>query len=321
MANKTTTNSVTPVPSGQPVLFTDDYGFHYGDTWYRGSWSGTAGATAVALSYSSGQAGQLLAWLDGQFLGSHQMPVPTSSQSTTQGWTATATLPIPAASQDAGQHVIAVLVRSMSHEEDGGANNAFKTALGLTSAVFTGAAPAVTWRIQGTLGGEQIADRVRGPLNSGGLFGERNGWYLPGFPDREWSAVSLPNTDSRPGVAWYRTTFRLDVPAGLDASIGLTITDGAAHSYRALIFLNGWNLGQYVSGVGPQTTFVLPAGILDSRGENTLAIAVTSGGLPAGGVNTSATVDGGLGAVALADLGTAAGGVPVTLVRSPGYYG
>jgi beta-galactosidase GanA len=321
VTGKTTSNSVTPVPSGQPVLFADDYGFHYGDVWYRGSWSGTAGIISVSLSYSSGQAGLLLAWLDGQFIGSHQMPVPTSAQATTQGWTATATLPVPASSQDAGSHVLAVLVRPMSHQEDGGANNAFKTALGLTSVTFTGASPAITWRIQGNLGGEQITDRTRGPLNVGGLYGERHGWNLPGYPDREWADVSVPNEDTRPGVAWYRTTFRLDVPDGTDASLGLTVADDASKAYRALIFVNGWNFGQYINGVGPQAAFVLPAGILDPRGENTLAIAVTSGGLPAGGVNTSATVNGGLGTISLTNLGTMAGGVPVSVVSSPGYRG
>jgi hypothetical protein len=110
-------------------------------------------------------------------------------------------------------------------------------------------------------------------------------------------------------VAWYRTRFRLDIPLGLDASLGLTITDDPSKAYRALIFINGWNFGQYINGVGPQTTFVLPAGILDPRGDNTLAIAVTTGGLPAGGVNTSATINGGLGAVTLVNLGTVAGGV------------
>lgn len=109
-------------------------------------------------------------------------------------------------------------------------------------------------------------------------------------------------------MAWYRTRFRLAIPFGVDASLGLMITDDPSKAYRALIFVNGWNLGQYINGVGPQTTFVLPAGILDPRGDNTLAIAVTSGGLPAGGVNTSSTVSGGLGAVALVNLGTVAGG-------------
>ena len=317
VADNTTSNSVTRVPAGQPVLFVDDYGFHYGDVWYRGSWSGTAGATAVNISYQSGQAGMLLAWLDGQFLGSHQMPIPTSAQSTTQGWTATVTLPV--ADADDGDHVLAVLVRSMAHQEDGGVNDADKTALGLTGVTFTGATPTVTWKIQGAAGGESIQDPVRGALNTGGLFGERNGWYLPGFPDARWAAVTLPNADPNPGVAWYRTTFQLNVPKGVDASLGLVITDTAPRPYRALIFVNGWNLGQYVSGVGPQTTFVLPNGILDPRGENTLAIAVTSGGLPAGGTSTAAQVEGGLGAISLTVLGTALGGVPVDLVHSPGY--
>ena len=308
LANKTTSHSATAVPAGQPVLFVDDYGFHYGDVWYRGKYSGTAGATSVTIRYQTGQVGMFLAWLDGTFLGAGEIPTPTSSQSTVQGWSATVTLSIPAASQGSGSHVLAILVRPLSHQEDGGANNAFKQALGLTSVTFTGAAPKVTWRIQGTLGGETLSDTVRGPLNNGGLFGERSGWHLPGFADQAWTAVSLPHADSRPGVSWYRTTFSLSIPATVDASLGLTITDAAAKPYRAQIFLNGWNIGQYISNVGPQHTFVLPNGILNQQGANTLAIAVLA--------NTTASA--GLGTVSLANLGTAAGGVPVTPVLSPG---
>ena len=307
VANKTTSASATRVPAGQPVLFVDDYGFHYGDVWYRGSWSGTAGATSVSLSYQTGQVGMFLAWLDGQFLGAGEMPVPTSSQSTTQVFTATVPLSIPAAGQDDGPHVLAVLVRSMSHQEDGGANQAFKQALGLTAVTFTGASPQVTWRIQGAQGGENLADPARGPLNTGGLYGERSGWYLPGFDDEQWASVTLPNADPRPGVSWYRTQFRVNVPQGVDASLGLTITDTRSKSYRAQIFLNGWNVGQYINNVGPQVTFVLPNGLLHTRGENTLAIAVLSDG----------TTPGGLGSVTLANLGTVAGGVKVTPVEAP----
>ena len=102
VADKTSSNSTTRVPAGQPVLFCDDYGFHYGDVWYRGTWQ-DPGATSVSLTYQSGQVGMLLAWLDGQFIGSHQMPTPTSGQSTQQGWNATVTMPIPAPSQAAGR--------------------------------------------------------------------------------------------------------------------------------------------------------------------------------------------------------------------------
>jgi beta-galactosidase GanA len=164
---------------------------------------------------------------------------------------------------------------------------------------FTGASPKVTWLIQGTAGGETQSVPARGPMNNGGLYGERSGWYLPAFNDAEWSGVSLPNTDPRPGVSWYRSTFPLSIPTGVDASLGLTISDEASKSYRAQIFLNGWNVGQYVNGVGPQSTFVLPTGLLNLNESNTLAIAVLGGG-----------TTGGLGSLSLTNLGTVAGGPP-----------
>jgi hypothetical protein len=103
------------------------------------------------------------------------------------------------------------------------------------------------------------------------------------------------------------------VPAGHDASLGLTIGDPAtlrsAANYRALIFLNGWNLGQYIADVGPQHTFVLPTGILNAHGGNTLALAVTSDG---GAGN-------GLERVQLTTLATARSSLTVGPVRSPGY--
>jgi hypothetical protein len=215
--------------------------------------------------------------------------------------------------QTGGSHTIAVLYRMMAHEEDGGANNAFKNARGILSATFTGGSAPISWKIQGTQGGEDITDTVRGVVNNGGLYGERAGWYLPGYPDGNWSTVQTPYSDSNPGVAWYRTTFDLDEPSGIDASLGLNITDPATKQYRALIFLNGWNLGQYINDVGPQHTFVLPNGILRTHGHNTLAIAVitnNAGGGPTGG---------GFGTVSLVDLGTVASGLQVSDVDSPGY--
>jgi beta-galactosidase GanA len=187
--------------------------------------------------------------------------------------------------------VLAVLVRPMSHQEDGGANDAFKAAQGLTAVTFGGAesAPSVSWKITG---GNPRADALRGPLNNGGLFGERHGWSLPGFRDGGWARVTLPNRSSHAGVAWYRTTFRLSVPGDVDASLGLTITDDPSIQYRGLIFLNGWNVGQYINDVGPQTTFVLPNGILRTDGPNMLAIAVTG----------ASACD--LGAISLTSLGT-----------------
>jgi len=299
LANKTASFSTTPVPSGQPVLFADDYGFHYGDVWYRGSYTAAAGVQSVSLSYSSGTQGMLMAWLDGVPLGTHRQPVPTKAQDSQSTWTATATFAVPAALSDSGAHVLAVLVRPMAHSEDGGSNDAHKAARGLTAAAFTGATPAVTWRIQGA--DTAAADPLRGPLNNGGLYGERSGWHLPTFADGAWQRVSLPQADGSQGVSWLRTTFNLAVPHGVDASIGVTLTDDPARAYRVQIFLNGWNLGQYINDVGPQHTFVLPNGILRGRGRNTLALAVLRDGTtPAGPSSVSLTL-----------LGLSAGGVPV----------
>jgi len=144
-------------------------------------------------------------------------------------------------------------------------------------------------------------DPVRGPLNNGGLSGERNNWYLPTFNDSAWSTHPVPDTTATPGTSWYRTSFDLALPAAQDSSLGLTIgapgTRGG--NYRALIFVNGWNMGQYIANIGPQHTFALPTGILNLQGHNTIALAVTTDG---GSSNS-------LERVTLTNLGTVLGGV------------
>ncbi|MEV6111540.1 beta-galactosidase [Streptomyces sp. NPDC052109] len=300
-ADKKASFSPTPVPAGQPVLFADDYGFHYGDVWYRGAFIDATGLEEVSLSYSTGTQGLLMAWLDGEPLGTHRMPVPDKSTTVRQGsWSATAGFPVREALRSPGRHVLSVLVRRMQHDQDGKGLDTHKVARGLTAATFKGASPRVSWRIQGAA----APDPVRGPLNNGGLYGEREGWHLPGFRDHDWERATFPRAARYQGVTWYRTAFRLSVPADIDASIGLTLQDDPYRAYRAQIFLNGWNLGQYINNVGPQHTFVLPNGILRTRGTNTLALAVLS----------EFTTLSGPGSVRLTLLGRATGGLPVTPV-------
>ncbi|MFF4560481.1 beta-galactosidase [Streptomyces sp. NPDC001435] len=303
-ADRASSYSTTPVPKGQPVLFADDYGFHYGDVWYRGTFTDSTGIEEVSLGYSTGTQGLLMAWLDGEPLGTHRMPVPDNSTVRKGSWAATAAFPVREQLRGPGRHVLSVLVRRMQHDQDGKALDTHKVARGLTEVSFKGAAPKVGWRLQG----EAAVDPVRGPQNNGGLYGEREGWHLPGLSDRDWQAVAFPRAERRQGVTWYRTEFKLAVPAGIDASVGLVLEDDPYRSYRAQIFLNGWNMGQYINDVGPQHTFVLPNGILRTRGTNTLALAVLS----------ELTTQSGPGRVRLTLLGSAAGGVPVTPVASPG---
>ncbi|SFF32085.1 Beta-galactosidase, domain 3 [Actinacidiphila alni] len=276
--------------AGVPVLYSDDYGFHAGDVWYRGHFTATGTETGIALAAQTGNStGQYAAWLNGRCLGTandaHTFDLPKD------------------ALRPGTDNVLAVLVANMGHNEGTG-----MAVRGLTSARLSGSTAAVTWRIQGGRGGEDPVDPVRGPLNTGGLSGERDGATLPGYPDGSWRHATLPAAHSTPGVTWYRTQFNPAVPKDQDVPVALRFTDDLGKHYRVQIYLNGWNMGLYVNDVGPQHDFPLPAGLLRPDGRNTLALAVWSND------DTS-----GLGRVSLVAQANLRGGVPVSPVASPAY--
>ncbi len=295
VADKLTSNSST-TPDSLPVLFTDDYGFHHGDVWYRAHFQGMPGTNAADLSAITGNAGLYSVWLNGTFLGStgdrnHRFTFPAGSL------------------KDGADNVLSVLLENSGHSQHWG-NDSNKEARGLTGATLVGApTTAVTWRIQGSLGAETPVDPARGPMNTGGLYGERSGWSLPGFPDTTWSPVTLPTTSTTPGVTWYRTSANLNLPAGQDTSVGLRIADDPSRHYRALIFVNGWQLGRYINDLGPQHSFPIPNGILNPNGGNSIAIAVS---------NADGTT-GGLGTVSLESYGTQLSPLTTGLVSAPQY--
>jgi beta-galactosidase GanA len=293
VADKMTTNSSTGVGS-LPILYADDYGFHTGSTWYSGRFRAGAGATGLHLVSDSGGGAQTFSvWLNGTFLGSST--------------TGSGDFTFPAAARHTtGDDIVSVLTVNMGHEEDYNSSNGNKAARGLTSATLAGAPiTPITWRLQGA----RDVDSVRGPLSTGGLYGERAGWSLPGFDDRGWATTTLPAADPAPGVSWYRTTTTLDLPKGQDTSLGLTINDDPSRKYRAELFVNGWMIGNYVNYLGPQHSFPVPNGILHTDGANTIAIAVW---------NLDGST-GGLGTVSLTDYGSYASPLKVGAVASPGY--
>ncbi len=295
-ADKMSSHS-TSAPGSLPVLFADDYGFHTGNTWYRGRFRATGAETGIHLqSDVSGGAQAFSAWLNGVFLGSST--------------TGSADFTFPAgAVKGVGDNVVSVLTVNMGHEEDYNEANGNKAARGLIGANLLGGQTTLTWRVQGVRGGENLKDTVRGALSTGGLYGERAGWPLTGYPDGSWDTVTLPHTDTTPGVSWYRTKVALDLPRDQDTSLGLTITDAASRRYRAMLFVNGWEIGNYVNYLGPQHSFPVPNGILDPNGDNTIAIAVW---------NLDGTT-GGLGTVALTNYGSYTSSLRVAQNTSPGY--
>ncbi|MFD1051350.1 beta galactosidase jelly roll domain-containing protein, partial [Kibdelosporangium lantanae] len=131
------------------------------------------------------------------------------------------------------------------------------------------------------------------------------------LPDHGFSLCGLYEQDTEePRLSLPRhtqggqRTFTLDTPRDHDVSIGLTIGDPvkprSGGNYRALVFVNGWNMGQYIANIGPQHTFVVPTGVLNPHGRNSLAIAVTSDGGQGNGLEQ----------VTLTNLGTVRGGPP-----------
>jgi len=301
-------------PTGQPALDMSTHGFHHGDVWYRGRYKGRADIDTLTLHYGAGGAGMIQVWLDGKFLGQHELdgglPRPIT--------TGVATFKLPEDLRGDGQHVLSVMVRNNGHNWDLDADDFHKEARGLVSASLSSPtsysfAVPISWKIQGNKGGEDIADPVRGPMNEGGQYGERNGWHLPGFPDQGWTKADMAAPAPYAGTTWYRTNFDLALPKDQDVTLGLTIGDPktprSPGRYRVLIFVNGWNMGQFIAHVGPQRTFVLPSGIVDLHGKNTIALAVTSDGAPGDALE----------AVKLEVLRNVEGGVPVARVPAPNY--
>jgi hypothetical protein len=287
----------------------DGYGFHDGDVWYRGRFTGTPDAKQLALYYGAGGSGMVQVWVDGVFVGQDELPGGLPRPITT----GTARFDLPAAAQGAGEHVVSIMVRNNGHNWDLDSDDAHKEARGLISASLEAPggrsfAIPIAWKVQGRQGGEDLPDPARGTANTGGQYGERNGWHLPGFDDAAWQAA--PAT-VRPGTTWYRTRVDLALPKGQDTTVavafGDTATPRSVAKYRALLFVNGWNMGQFIAHVGPQRVFPIPEGVLNHHGANTIALAVTSDGAP-GDV---------LEPVTLVTMRSVKGGLPVTMVQAP----
>ncbi|OHC95209.1 MAG: beta-galactosidase, partial [Sphingomonadales bacterium GWF1_63_6] len=304
--------SITARPDGQPNMGMDAYGFHDGDVWYRGRFTGTPDAKALSLYYGAGGSGLVQAWIDGQFIGEAETPSGLPRPITT----GTARFALPANAQS-GEHVLSVIVRNNGHNWDLDSDDFHKEARGLISASLENGpsgrsfAVPIAWKIQGKRGGETLADPTRGPANNGGLYGERMGWHLPGFDDKRWARATVPAAQGEAGTSWYRTSFDLAVPKGQDATIALSFGDATKPRspvrYRVLMFVNGWNMGQFIAHVGPQRTFPIPEGILNHRGKNHVALAVTSDGQPGDALE----------AVRLVTLHSVKGGLPVQMVTAP----
>jgi hypothetical protein len=270
VCNKTTT--LSPVaPLTLPVLFSSDYGFYTGAKIYRGRFDGI-NVTAVNITASGGLAFGWSAWLNGALIGGN---VGNASLTTTN-----AVLPLPSASLQATNNLITVVVDYHGHDETSTAKGVEnpRGILGASLVPSAGSAESnfTLWKIQGNAGGSANLDPVRGPMNEGGLYGERLGWPLPSFvpPDSEFDRSSPFIGINSSGIQFYITTFHLNIDSDLDVPLGIELSAPAGTVARVMIWVNGYQYGKYVPHIGPQTRFPVPPGVINNRGLNTVALSL-----------------------------------------------
>ena len=255
-------------------LYAADYGYHTGSLIYRGHFTSTGSESSLFLETQGGLAFGHSIWLDTTYIGSWV------GIDNDQNYNAT--YPLPTLSSGSS-HTITILIDHMGLDENGfvGADEMKDPRGVLRYQLSNRAQDAITWKLTGNLGGEQYADKTRGPLNEGALFAERQGYHLPNPPTSSWATGSPLAGIPTAGVRFYSTSFNLDMPIGYDIPLSFVFNNGTTGSasvanYRCMLFVNGYQFGKYVHNIGPQDSFPVPEGILNHHGTNWVALSLWS---------------------------------------------
>ncbi|KAH9913003.1 uncharacterized protein BXZ73DRAFT_107089 [Epithele typhae] len=262
-ANKTVTYSYQqPLFGDGAVLYGCDYGFCENTVFLRGHFDANGSETGANLTIFGGDYFAASVWINDKFIASVQSSTDHANYMFT----------FPEGSVVAGEeNVLTVLYDNQGLDE----SENEKSARGIAGYVLEGG-NFTMWKVQGKAGGyTNYPDKLRGLLNEGGLYAERQGWHLPDFDTSSWDSrelsAGLPGGTA--GVGFFVATFELDVPSETDVPMSFQFEpDG--QPYRALLFVNGWQYGKRIANVGPQTRFPVPQGILNYNGKNTVAIAL-----------------------------------------------
>lgn len=234
VANKNTTlNKVKPLTL--PVLYSSDYKFYSGAKVYRGYFSGK-NAASLNITVQGGAAAGWNAWLNGQLIG--------YNPGNATLWVTNAVVPFKNVTLKSERNVLTVITDYTGHDQTSTGPSGAQNPRGILGAQLLSANNTKLnfdlWKIQGNAGGEQNIDPVRGPLNEGGLYGERIGWHLPGFDSSSWGSASpIEDGVEGAGIKWYTTTFDLDVDKDLDVPIGVEFGAAAGTVARVQLYING----------------------------------------------------------------------------------
>ena len=249
-------------------LYGGDYGYHTGSVLFRGHFTANGKESSLNLAAQGGQAFGFSLWLDDVFL--------ASCIGEAELYNGTTTAPLPTLSPGS-KHVITVVIDHMGLNGNYViGEDTLKAPRGILSyGLSSHDASDITWKVTGNLGGETYKDLIRGPLNEGGMFAERQGYHLPSPPSRDWEQGKPTRALSKPGISFYTASFDLDLPEYYDIPLSVLFSQGnGTAAYRVQFFVNGYQFGKYVPHIGPQSRYPVPEGILNYHGENTLALTV-----------------------------------------------
>lgn len=263
-----TNNSANPLKT-PTSLYSGDYGFHAGTLIYRGHFVANGKEKNFFVHTQGGSAFGSSVWINETYVGSW------AGISVDADHNATYTLPNL---QTGKSYVITVVVDNMGLDENWTVGEEeMKTPRGILAYSLSGhSAKSITWKLTGNLGGEDYQDTVRGPLNEGGMYAERQGFHQPEPPTQRWNSSDPFTGLSKPGIRFYSTSFDLDLPKGWDIPLYFNFknTTSPPPAYRAQLFVNGYQYGKYVNNIGPQTSYPVPEGILNYRGTNWVGLSL-----------------------------------------------
>ncbi|KAI1752742.1 glycoside hydrolase superfamily [Xylaria castorea] len=283
-ANHTNTSNPTTPASNNPVLYVDDYGVHAGSHLFRATFPTTQKPpTGVFLNITGGLAFGYSVWLNSHFVGSWLGLSYIDKQGLQLSFK---NITLNSGEKD---NVLVVLMDNSGHDQRTEALNP----RGITNATLLGPGGTYSfteWKIAGTARKEDaVLDPVRGFLNEGGLYAERVGMHLPGYPDADWNVVETDDSllsIHGAGVRVFRTRVSLDIPSGIDVSVSFRLTApsettfvseaGKTNQLRALLFINGYQYGRFNPYIGNQIDYPIPPGILNYSGDNDIVVTLWS---------------------------------------------
>lgn len=172
-----TPNSKRPLTT-PTSLYASDYGFHTGTLLYRGVFTASGNESTFSITTQGGSAFGSSIYLNAELLGSWRgFDAAASGMSTF-------TLPPLTPGK---KYIITVVIDNQGLDQNWTiGTETMKNPRGILNFTLAGRPQdAVSWKLTGNRGGEEYADRSRGPLNEGGLWAERRGLHLPGALDAE----------------------------------------------------------------------------------------------------------------------------------------